>query len=952
MKYHFHNFIKQSIKQEKSESYLFILWSIYKHLNKKKRSSNGIKEEIKDLNLDNFDFLYKKKKAGELLDTLGSKQKENLIEFENLYIKYIQILNFRGFGSLHSEDKGTYIQLNRNKTIFFAPNGGGKTSLCEAFEYKLTGDIRERVKRDIRLDKYIKRQGKNPEIRIKFNTDAEKVEKDVYQYFQQCFIEKNRLQEFGFLGSKDTKVKENDVMAILLGLDELDNFISSLVLPTSLKLDEYKRETIAKDIQQIKERIQNNEKQIKALQIELARIKERNQGIIKDELDIESIKQQLEIKNEEKMKLNDEISQFRKVNIENHQESIMDLVERINSKLRVYEEFKVCLMEKINELDFSDFYSALLKAKSYVSNDLCPACDTPINKVSNNPFKKAEDELLKLKDVQGIQSEFESVENNLINQFIFRAQNELQVYMKNSQIIIKDECEELTQSIKEALDILKESQSKENKILFLKKTTLAIQKNHSDFHNYEEKLQQFIQKINQKNEVMQEYERKLKIIDELIARLSELFGTYTTITNQVVNLEKENKKFTKIIESKHEEFSKEQQYNEFLKNVETSYGHFWKDINDYKVDLEREHLLDIENDVLKYYREINKHDDKSELVENIRFTLEDEKYHILLNLHGQAEPINAFYCLSEGHMRSLGLSIMLAVAEKKKLPFLFFDDVVNAIDSDHRANIISLIFENDYLNSIQLIITTHDRLFWERFCNTYECSNTRDTKVDYISYLLNNTNKGVVVYQYNVGFKEKIEKALACFDVRQALIYCRIWFETLTVQYCVESGKEITGRFSRDKKSNLLKPSLESMYRILEVDFKDSPNLEIIRKDLINWTAQNQEHHSFDENSLNFVHSKISSEIAAIYKAVRRFAYEIEGNEILKKLEQRRGKLQVRKESFEKQLKNEAFTQKAPTHVVEAMRGNFHDVKSEIEEVSSDLFYLRHLSREEISSGS
>ena len=70
---------------------------------------------------------------------------------------------------------------------------------------------------------------------------------------------------------------------------------------------------------------------------------------------------------------------------------------------------------------------------------------------------------------------------------------------------------------------------------------------------------------------------------------------------------------------------------------------------------------------------------------------------------------------SEGHLRSLGLSILLANAKINNLPFVIFDDVVNAIDSDHRANIIEMMVKDPYFENTQQIISTHDRLYWERF---------------------------------------------------------------------------------------------------------------------------------------------------------------------------------------------------------------------------------------------
>jgi DNA sulfur modification protein DndD len=43
----------------------------------------------------------------------------------------------------------------------------------------------------------------------------------------------------------------------------------------------------------------------------------------------------------------------------------------------------------------------------------------------------------------------------------------------------------------------------------------------------------------------------------------------------------------------------------------------------------------------------------------------------------------------------------------------------------------------------------------------------------------------------------------------------------------------------------------------------------------VNWGGQNQEHHAFDEGSLNFVHSKTSKEVVKIYDAIRFFECQL-----------------------------------------------------------------------------
>src|SRR5690606_41000012 len=59
-------------------------------------------------------------------------------------LDYLQVKNFRGFGDYSPDDKGSFIRFGKLKNIFYAPNGGGKSSLCEALELGITGDIKEK----------------------------------------------------------------------------------------------------------------------------------------------------------------------------------------------------------------------------------------------------------------------------------------------------------------------------------------------------------------------------------------------------------------------------------------------------------------------------------------------------------------------------------------------------------------------------------------------------------------------------------------------------------------------------------------------------------------------------------------------------------------------------------------------------------------------------------------
>ena len=75
---------------------------------------------------------------------------------------------------------------------------------------------------------------------------------------------------------------------------------------------------------------------------------------------------------------------------------------------------------------------------------------------------------------------------------------------------------------------------------------------------------------------------------------------------------------------------------------------------------------------------------------------------------------DALIVFSEGHIKCLGLAILLAKNLAQGCPVVIFDDVVNAIDDDHRDGIWRTFFEDGLLHGKQVILTSHAEEFLHR----------------------------------------------------------------------------------------------------------------------------------------------------------------------------------------------------------------------------------------------
>jgi DNA sulfur modification protein DndD len=197
---------------DKPDAYLALLWCIYKVNGSRGRFSDHIKSHLSAASERLLATDYQKL-ARRIKTILDAKPELDWVAPSGLTpLASLQVKNFRGFGDLGHDDKGTLLRFSKSKNIFYAPNGGGKSSLCEALEYGTTGHIKEADRRKTKIRIYIAR-GASKATLILTGTNKASVVKSIT--WSSCFIDRNRLQEFSLLGSKDTGSAEGDVLATL-----------------------------------------------------------------------------------------------------------------------------------------------------------------------------------------------------------------------------------------------------------------------------------------------------------------------------------------------------------------------------------------------------------------------------------------------------------------------------------------------------------------------------------------------------------------------------------------------------------------------------------------------------------------------------------------------------------------------------------------------------------------
>lgn len=911
MSFHLNTFLKNQILDD-NLSYLYLLSLIKKQ--KEKKLTKAIYSELDDIDKLKRRVIRQVERYRRIVDQNMALERDD----SNLVLtplKSIQVKNFRGFSSLNHNDQGTLIPFSKGVNVFFAPNGGGKTSLCEAIEYSLTDNVKEANRRNTPLKNYIKNGGA-PSIICKLVNGV--VPKS--PFWNSCFIDRNRLQEFSLLGSKDTNVKQADVLATLFELEEIDDIVNGMVKPASFKAAEFIRtsgqeryEGVSQDladkrrlrktkINEIQEDQQLLAKLFGLEKYDSAHIVTRKNyfGRLKKHLVLST--QKFEVASEE-IKL-DSLSKY--IN------SIAWLIELLASRRNL-------LATHASKVNYKDLYKAIQKFGDMSDIENCPTCETPIKDVQKHPKQVAEDELPKLEFLEQASITCIKIEHQL--------QERITVSFVYLQTFLELNRDTLSEDLVFAIDSILSSNKSDSAEYLTRLSAL---------NEFSAEIETLNDEIRAKKKRVANQAKRLKslnsIIDKIEEKLSSATVFETNISTKSIALSETHEEIIRLLKQSKAhsiQILRDEEFNDFAKQLEDSYKKLFSELNEYKRGVEAENISGIELSTLNYYNQINKHDNPNEIVSEVKFQQVGGTYRIILKMQDGRED-DAFCVLSEGHLRGLGLALLLSVAKKNCHPVIVFDDVVNAIDTEHRSNIIDIFSEDDYLKQVQRIITTHDRMFWEKISNKHKRATDADT---FSSQILKSTSKGIVIQNFGVSYSQKVKEALEVYDIRQALVYSRIWFETMVNEYCVRNQIQITTTFSSRqlKKDNWLEISLEATY----TEFAKSLNGNVdtfnyLKNDLINWGGQNQEHHAFDEYNYNFSHATTSLEVQTIYEKLWVFEAQLNRDKTMEKLNNEKAEHERIREQTTRQLANQGFVDNAEQELVQNCRDRLERANSEL----------------------
>jgi len=615
---------------------------------------------------------------------------------------------FRGFA------KQEVFDLASRLVLVYGPNGTGKSSFCEALEYGLLGNVVEAESKRFRdQSEYLKNAYVNqlspPNI---YGDDGEGNEiaiapnEAVYRF---CFVEKNRIDSFSRIAAQ-APAKQTELISTLFGLDSFSEFVRNFTAEIG---DRYidlvgvkgnslaqKRQGLAGAEQQIITNTAELES-IAASEYQLAN--QYREGISYDQLVLDingngqapGIISQLEAELQQPVSLK---SGLTSANLSELSNSIA--VDSENLVLK-----QQALANASQQVSFKQLYEAVSQLQESNPEE-CPACQTPLNRVAVNPYVHASNELRQLQELAQTQQAAYQLQQNVhqsLSRLVQIISTCLRYYPQNN----------ILHSYQLANKIQPDIQ-------WWNTLNQQLPDGYTPWQHIGFQVSQLEASDNQIDQAAQtrartqaELSRYRQIATQITAlqtRRSTAIKAIATAQQLISNFTKENAQLIADVEA-------EKAVIQNNRAISSAYSDFVTRLNAYSSGLPAHLVADLSERVTDLYNAFNRNDSVKDLLAEVRLPLAQNQRMIISFQNDPERFHDALHVLSEGHIRCLGLAILLAKNIKEDSPVLIFDDPVNAIDDDHRESIRKTLFEDQYFAEKQILLTCHGEEFYKDIFN-------------------------------------------------------------------------------------------------------------------------------------------------------------------------------------------------------------------------------------------
>jgi recombinational DNA repair ATPase RecF len=620
-------------------------------------------------------------------------------------LKSLQVGPFRGFARQETFD------LDSPLVLIYGPNGTGKSSFCEALEYGLLGNVTEAESKRFRQHDYLVNahvsQFSAPVIDA-FDIQGEPVPVDANEaQYRFCFVEKNRIDNFSRIAAQ-LPARQIELISTLFGLDGFNEFVRNFTSEIDERyIDLYgvkaialhqKRQALAGSQQTISD---NTEALVTLVQQEANLASQYRANMTFSELVIK-------LGNAEALgeiaALETELQQPIAVKTGITIAGLNAQQQSIESNQRILAEKEKALAAVSESLSFKQLYEAVT-ALGAVSQDECPACKTPIAQVTRNPFDLAPQELEKLAHLAQLQQERDQIRTEISNTL-------KQIYQT-----LKTATERFgnNESPNPLLALLVPVGTEINLVwwqsLFISGADgftawQHLQAQTQQLEQMDADIEQSLQIHTQKQQRLIQLRDLDRQVTVLQTRRKSLEDGIQLANQAIANFDEVNKNLIAEVEL-------EKAVVAINKEIAHNYSLFVSQLEQYRNALPRHLVADLGDTVIELYNAFNRNDSKKDLLAGIKLPLAQGQR---IEVSFQTDPekyFDALHILSEGHIRCMGLAILMAKNLRENCPVLIFDDPVNAIDDEHRNAIRLTLFQDGYFQDKQIILAIHGNEFFK-----------------------------------------------------------------------------------------------------------------------------------------------------------------------------------------------------------------------------------------------
>ena len=693
----------------------------------------------------------------------------------------LEVGPFRGFMRQETFD------LSHDVTLVYGANGTGKSSFCEALEVAMLGSISEaqakRVDQRIYCNNARLRRHVAPVLSSRAADQTQAVQPDEGEY-RFCFIEKNRLDDFARIAAR-TPGDQRQLIATLFGVDRFAEFVRGFnpFLDQDLMLVGVKAAQLAQNRQQLA----NSEQTIAAHPQKIAVVEALEQALaqrIWPGLTYPACVDWLLGTPQQHGRL-----PYIQAQLDANPPAIHDVTQaRLQASFAeayrvhgLWQESSAQLTACAGDVSYAKLYEAVLALAEGAT--ACPACGTGLAAVAQDPFAKARTGLEQLAQLAALQQQ----ETGLRTQWseaVRALWDEIRRVLAAAQVACSADLQAAGLPLLSPTSAgnwlgawVDGEQRAWQALLRIAAIVEGLDTRAREVHA-------------QRGSLAQERDR----LQQYQLEIERLRTMRTTADQELVTARQTVAQFDETNWELIQAAAAEVPVVAHHQRVKAAYDGFLPEIQAYLAALPGMLLQGLGEQARHLYNAFNRADPPGDLLHALWLPVAENGK---IEVEFVGEPgvrYDALIIFSEGHIKCLGLAILLAKNIAQGCPVVIFDDVVNAIDDDHRDGIWRTFFEDGLLDGKQIILTSHAEEFLHRI--QQELGARRAAAIKRYKFLPHQGEHELRVDSDppTKNYVLLAQRALADDEKREALRQARPALESLTDRLWTWLGRRADGR--------------------------------------------------------------------------------------------------------------------------------------------------------------